>query len=76
MRQATAPPFAAAEQRPQTTERDALARAAKALTAKPSYAAYKALIEHDDHCHGCAHDTDICAEGAQLRRAWKAVRWS
>ncbi|MGR6970633.1 hypothetical protein ACU639_13695 [Streptomyces cynarae] len=68
-------PPAAAEQRLQA-ERAALDRAAQALAAKPSYAAYKALMTHYDHCHGCAYATAPCAEGRQLRRAWVAVRWS
>jgi hypothetical protein len=71
----TPPPPDTAEQRPQT-ERDALARAAEAFATKPSYAAYTALIDHYDHCHGCAHDTDPCTEGTRLRQAWKAVRWT
>ncbi|MGV9248726.1 hypothetical protein [Streptomyces sp. NPDC003710] len=75
MRHGTAPPFAAAEQRPQT-EGDLLARAAEAFAAKPSYAAYKALVEHYDHCHGCAHATAPCAQGQHLRQTWKAVRWT
>lgn len=75
MRQGTAAPPTAAED-PMQTERDALARAAKAFAAKPAYAVYTALMEHYDGCHGCAHATDPCAEGAQLRQAWKAVRSS
>ncbi|MGW5609798.1 hypothetical protein ACWEWI_27675 [Streptomyces sp. NPDC003753] len=57
-------------------EHEALDRAAKAFATKPSYAAYKALMEHYGHCAGCAHATNPCANGAQLRRAWVAVRWS
>ncbi|GAA3062713.1 hypothetical protein [Streptomyces glomeratus] len=72
---ATADPTTAAEQRPQR-ERDALARAAKAFTAKPSYAAYKALIQHYGHCPACAHNIAPCGPGRQLQQAWKAVRWS
>ncbi|MDT0467061.1 hypothetical protein [Streptomyces gibsoniae] len=72
---ATADPTTAAEQLLQR-ERDALVRAAEAFAAKPSYAAYKALIHHYDVCRGCAHDTAPCAQGRQLRRAWVAVRWS
>ncbi|MFF3907307.1 hypothetical protein ACFYZJ_15220 [Streptomyces sp. NPDC001848] len=46
------------------------------MAAKPSYAAYKALVIHYDQCLGCAYATAPCAEGRQLRRAWVAVRWS
>ncbi|MFF3517969.1 hypothetical protein [Streptomyces sp. NPDC002573] len=72
---ATAHPPTAAEQRPQT-EHHALARAAAAFTAKPSYAAYKALIQHHGHCPGCAHAIAPCKPGKQLWQAWKPVRWS
>ncbi|MET8954350.1 hypothetical protein ACWEO4_45450 [Streptomyces sp. NPDC004393] len=72
---ATAHPPAAAQQRPQT-EHHPLARAAAAFAAKPSYAAYKALLAHYDHCPGCAHAIAPCEPGRQLRQAWKAVRWS
>lgn len=70
----TAPPPTAADQRP--TELQALARAAKALAAKPSYKAYAALMKHYDGCPPCAYNTDPCADGTRLRRAWVAVRWS
>jgi hypothetical protein len=75
MRQGTAAPPGGAEPRMQT-ERDALARAAEAVAAKPSYAAYKALVEHYDHCHGCAYAPAACAEDKQLWQVWQAVRWS
>jgi hypothetical protein len=75
MRQGTAAPPGGAEPRMQT-ERDALTRAAEAFAAKPSYAAYKALVEHYGHCHGCAYATAPCTESTQLRQVWKAVRWS
>ncbi|MGW2698019.1 hypothetical protein [Streptomyces sp. NPDC001296] len=71
----TAHPPTAAEQRLQT-ECDELARAVEAFTAKPSYAAYKALILHYRHCPGCAHAIAPCEPGKQLRQAWKAVRCS
>lgn len=70
----TATPPAVADQRP--AEREALAQGAEAFAASPSYEAYKALIAHYDHCPPCAHDTDPCEDGQQLRRAWVAVRWS
>lgn len=53
-----------------------LARAAEAVAARPSYALYERLMAHYSHCHGCAHDTQPCAEGTRLRRAWKAARAS
>ncbi|MER6352354.1 hypothetical protein ABT186_11010 [Streptomyces sp. NPDC001634] len=58
------------------TDRHALAKAAKAFAAKPSYVAYKALLAHYDDCPACAHDVNPCKNGRQLRRAWVAVRWS
>lgn len=71
----TAPPAAAAEHRPRT-ELEALAEAARAFVAKPSYSAYTALIAHYRGCHGCAYNTAPCTQGKDLRQAWKAVRWS
>ena len=70
----TATPPTTADQR--RTGPIALAEALKAFEAKPSYAAYKAVILHYSHCPACADGTNPCAAGAQLTRAWKAMRWS
>lgn len=74
MRQGTATPPTLAG--PRRTAREELTDAMKAFQAKPSYAAYSALILHYSHCPACADGTDPCAEGEPLRQAWKAVRWS
>jgi len=55
---------------------DALARAVAVVAHEPPDEAYRALCAHYDECRGCAHDTDPCATGRQLRQAWVAVRWS
>ncbi|MFI6356982.1 hypothetical protein ACIBJF_30980 [Streptomyces sp. NPDC050743] len=70
----TAAPSTTADHR--RTGPEALAEAMKTFEAKPSYAAYKAVILHYSHRPACADGTNPCAAGAQLTRAWKAMRWS
>ncbi|MGI5455190.1 hypothetical protein ACQEWB_18815 [Streptomyces sp. CA-249302] len=55
---------------------DALARAAAIVTKQSSAEAYEALVGHYEACSGCAHGTESCLLGRQLRQAWVGVRWS